>query len=166
MIHVAFHFEDWIQHIGAAEPKTTMHRWSHNMKTLGVSKIWLVDCTTFQISQYYTHQDFDIEFEAVASLDDMEKVIGDTMDIVYLEVLAATSDNEASENLFNFVHPIDAVYVVGRDTSSIPWLAARSGPKKHWVHMPMKAPYSFYADIAMSCTLYARFYIESTSNTV
>lgn len=156
-LQVAFYFEDWVQHIGASEPKTTLHKWCHNMKALGVDKIWMIDSTTFNIGQYYVHKDSEIEFELVQNLEEIESKISGDVHRVYLEIVSATDDRAASTNMLEFVHPQNALYVVGRDTSSIEYLLERSGDNCSWVHIPMvNERYSFYADTAVCVALFHR----------
>lgn len=159
-IHIAFFFEDWVQHIGASEPHTTLHRWCHNMKTLGVEKIYMIDSTTFQIGKYYKHNDANIDFEMVTQLEDIESNIESDRSIVYIEKVSAGNQSEESESIFTFVHPPKALYVVGRDTAGLEFNESRTGYRRHWVHMPMKQELSFYADTAMALVLYARYFAE------
>jgi len=163
MIHVAFHFEDWTQHIGVPEPKSTIYRWCHNMTALGVSKIWMIDCTTFQIGQYYNHLNSDIEFERVTTLEEVESAVPD-LDRVYLEVLDATESHAGSIDLTDFVSPDNVLYVVGRDTSLIPFSEERNGENCHWVHIPMaKEDSSYHAEIAMCIALWKKLCDEMSN---
>lgn len=153
MINVAFVLDDWMQHVGQIEPKTTIHRWTQNMKALGVSKIWMVDETTYNVGQYYNHHDSNIEFQLISSIEELRSKYLD--DIVHLEK-TNTSQLVSSTDLPDFIHPTNALYIVGRDSSGLFQNENNTTSRDHWVHIPMINDNAFYSDVAMSIVLYSR----------
>lgn len=158
MLHAVFYFEDWTQHVGASEPKATILRWLHNMKTLGVDKLWMIDKTTFQIGQYYSHHDANIQFERVTCLSEIcEKLSGEDIEWVFLELVRSMPDKENSVSLVGFAPPENAIYIVGGDACGIE-IPEGENPDNvcHWVHVPMAIDLSFYAETTMAIALWNR----------
>lgn len=153
MTSVVFHFEDWTQHVGASEPKSTLHRWFQSCKALGVNRVVMIDCTQFQIGQYYSHRDSEIDFVRFSSLEDFET--GYQGQMVYVDKIYDSSRNLVSTELVDYSHPQgDVAYVFGRDSAHIERTPERN--QHDWVHFDTPNDYAVYAEAAMNIVMWHR----------
>jgi hypothetical protein len=113
MVTVIFHLTDWEQHPGLDNPRSQMFQWLQNLKAFGVNKLVMIDETTFKVGTYYQHSDEEIEFELATDLNEYLNKLNTDQEIIVL------SGENGSVTLKDFVHPKDAIYIVGPDFQAI-----------------------------------------------
>lgn len=145
MVTVVFHFTDFDDYPGGDLPQSTMSTWVHDVKAFGADKIIMIDKTSYQIGNYYKHNDDSIIFQRYESLETcMDSNPDNTW--VFVEM------DEKSVDLKQFTHPENPVYVVGADFSRI---LSEKEPDI-WLKIPMLHHRPLYAHVAMMTVLYDR----------
>lgn len=145
MVTTVFHFTDFDSYPGGDLPQSTMSAWVHNVKAFGVDKIIMIDKTSFGIGQYYKHTDETIIFERYETLEECMEIYKDS-NWIFLEY------KEDSEDLLEFKHPDNPIYVVGPDFLSI----ITENEPDYWLKIPMLHHRPLYAHTAMMVVLYDR----------
>ena len=155
MIAVAYHFEDWMQHVGASEPLTSMRRWTGDCKVLGADHLFLIDVTTFNIAQYYDHKDSEVAYKMFRQIEEIEDLYPEATFVYFEDKYFLENNGISGTDLANFEHPEDnVVYVVGPNFGFID--AVDSRRKREWVYVPCRPRYALFAETVLSIALYDR----------
>ncbi len=155
MIAVAYHFEDWMQHVGTPEPLTSMRRWTGDSKILGADTLFLIDKTTFKIAQYYNHTSAGVHYFSFDDFIEVEEKYPDSTIVYFEDKYFLEQNNIKGINIFDFEHPDDnVIYVVGPNFGSIEVLENRRD--KTWVFIPGPSRYTLFADTVLTIALYDR----------
>lgn len=160
MIGVAFHFEDWVKHVGTPEPKTSMKRWIGNAKILGADTIFLIDKTTYKIAQYYKHIDTDMDYFRYDDFIEVEEDYPDINKVYFEDRYFLDKYNLEGISLIEYEHPSEnVIYVVGPNFDSLKVIESRRN--SDWVYIPCKARYALYAESVINIALYDRMLKEA-----
>lgn len=160
-IIIAFYFEDLMKSVSSGIPDATMFRWRQNAKAFGVTKMCMIDITTFQIGQYYQNSDAEITFERYQSLSEVETKYPQYQTVALETPNTLKQKSIKYQYLPAFKHPDKALYVVGADTGPSDLTEGRKDKK--WVVIPSDFNQAIWAETAMSIVLYDR-YLKTNSN--
>ena len=116
---------------------------------LGVTDFIIIDGTQYKMASYFLTSEMNVH--VFDTLEECEEHFPD-IDFVYLEPKYIAE--EVSVSLHDFVHPDNAIYVVGPNTATIPFEGREDG---NWVNIPMQLETDgFYAETAILFPLYDR----------
>lgn len=154
MVTVVFHLTDFDPLYGLESPRNHINEFVQLCQAFGVDKIIMIDKTEFKIGQHYSHKSSNILYDYSTSLEDLYDSCSGEMIWVFMEAKdSIIIDDITPKALKEFIHPENAIYVVGPDFTTI---NPQPFYNNEWVYIEMLKFNPLYGKYAISIMLYDR----------